>query len=63
MDLDLIGRKVIGRSFAVHNQLGFGFPEKVYERALVVEWDSAEGLIVRQQYAIPVYCNDKKVGG
>ena len=33
---DLTGR-IIGASYAVHNARGFGFLEKVYRRALVVE--------------------------
>lgn len=37
MDLDEITEKIIGASFLVSNELGFGFLEKVYENALLVE--------------------------
>ena len=33
---DLTG-KIIGAFFTVYNELGYGFSEKVYENALVIE--------------------------
>jgi GxxExxY protein len=30
--------KILGAAFAVHNELGAGFLEKVYSNALAVEW-------------------------
>jgi len=34
---DELSKKVIGAAFKVHNQLGFGFLESVYEKALSIE--------------------------
>ena len=46
-------KKIIGCSYTVHNALGSGFLEKVYENALVIELTAA-GLRVGQQVPIPV---------
>ena len=35
--LNAISAAIIGAAYEVHNVLGFGFAEKVYERALAVE--------------------------
>lgn len=38
---DELSQKVIGAAFKVHNELGFGFVEAVYERALAIELENA----------------------
>jgi len=43
-----ITEKIIGAAYEVHNVLGFGFLEKVYENALAIELKQ-QGLSVRQQ--------------
>ena len=53
--------KIIKGFYAVYNDLGFGFLEKVYENALVVELESL-GLAVEQQKPINVYYRDILVG-
>jgi GxxExxY protein len=53
--------KIIASAFKVHNKLGFGFLEKVYENALRVEL-SRQGYKVEQQKAITVYYEDEPVG-
>ena len=45
--------KIIGCAFAVHNALGYGFLEKVYENALRIELENA-GYHVQQQVPINV---------
>lgn len=52
---------VIGCAFKIHNSLGTGFLEKVYENALVIELQRA-GLSVRQQVPITVYYREQAVG-
>jgi GxxExxY protein len=52
---------IIGCAFQVHNALGVGFLEKVYENALRIEL-SKRGLKVRQQEPITVYYDGQVVG-
>lgn len=54
-------RKIIGAAFEVHNQLGRGFLEKVYENALLVELGSRL-IEVESQAAIPVAYKGQSVG-
>lgn len=53
--------KIIGCCYRVYNGLGYGFLEKVYENALMIEL-SAVGLIAVQQAGIKVFYEDKEVG-
>lgn len=61
MDLDEITEKIIGASFLVSNELGFGFLEKVYENALLVELRRLN-LNCEQQKAISVFYKGVNVG-
>jgi GxxExxY protein len=56
-----ITREIIGAAFEVHNVLGHGFLEKVYENALVVELRS-RGLRANAQVPIPVSYKGELVG-
>ena len=56
-----ITEKIIGAVYKVYNTLGFGFLEKVYENALVIELKK-EGLDVRQQIPIKVHYEGKVIG-
>jgi len=53
--------KIIGAAFQVHNRLGQGFLEKVYENALVKEL-KALGLAVDQQKPLKVLYGGEPVG-
>ena len=53
--------KIIGAFFTVYNRLGYGFSEKVYENALVLELRKL-GLKVEQQKWITVYYDSQVVG-
>ena len=53
--------KIIGAFFTVYKRLGYGFSEKVYENALVLELRKL-GLKVEQQKRIPVYYDGQVVG-
>jgi GxxExxY protein len=53
--------KIINSFYKVYNVLGYGFLEKVYENALVIELESA-GFAVLQQQNIKVYYENQVVG-
>jgi len=53
--------KVIGAAYKVYNALGFGFLEKVYENAMVIELTKL-GLPVEQQQSIQVFYEGQVVG-
>ena len=54
-------RRIIGAAYAVHNALGRGFLEKVYENALALELQ-ARGMEAVQQQEVEVRYRDKVVG-
>ena len=54
-------RKIIRCFYTVYNKLGYGFLEKVYENALMIELQSI-GLSSIQQAPIKVFYTDKQVG-
>jgi GxxExxY protein len=56
-----ITRKVIGAAFRVHNSLGKGLSEKVYEQAMMNAVQDL-GLQVEHQKALPVFFENSKVG-
>ena len=58
---DPLTSEIIAAAYAVHNTLGFGFLEKVYENALAIELQ-LRGLEVTQQLPIPVYYEGDIVG-
>ena len=61
MNINELTEKVIGCAYAVHNALGAGFLEKVYENALRLELTAA-GLRIKQQRSIPVQYRGEVVG-
>jgi GxxExxY protein len=61
MDINALTDRIIGCAYAVHNALGPGFLEKVYENALRLELDEA-GLAVEQQQPIPLCYRGQLVG-
>lgn len=54
-------REIIGAYYAVYNSLGYGFLEKVYENAMVMEL-TKRGLHIEQQKHIQVYYKGAVVG-
>ena len=58
---DPLTGKVIAAAFTVFNKLGFGFLEKVYENALVIELHK-NGIEVEQQVPINVFYDEHEVG-
>lgn len=61
MSVDSLTQQIIGCAYRVHNELGAGYLEKVYENALKIELEQA-GLNVRQQYPVPVHYRGQVVG-
>ena len=61
MGIDDFTKEIIGCAYKVHNTLGSGFLEKVYERALAIELKKT-GLKVKCQYPVPVYYDEELVG-
>ena len=61
MEIDHLTYRVIGGAYKVHNTLGFGFLEKVYENALKLELN-ARGIYVQQQVRLPVWYEGQQVG-
>ena len=53
--------KIIGLAMQVHNKLGYGFLEKVYENALMVLL-RREGIQATQQAPIEVYFEGEVIG-
>jgi GxxExxY protein len=53
MEINALTERIIGCAYEVHNTLGAGFLEKVYENALRIELEEA-GLRVTQQEPVPV---------
>ena len=58
---DNLTQKIIGCAYTVHNSLGPGFLERIYENALRIELEKA-GIKVKQQEPIKV-CYDGQVVG
>jgi GxxExxY protein len=61
MHINHLTHKVIGCAYKVHNVLGPGFLEKVYENALKLELKKL-GIEARQQVKLPVWYEGYQVG-
>jgi GxxExxY protein len=53
--------RIIGAAMAVHNRLGPGFKEEVYEKAVAVELNQ-RNIVVERQYPISVEYEGEQVG-
>ena len=61
MEYEEITHKIIGCAYKVFNQLGFGFLESVYRKAMVIELGKAE-LKVEEEMPVKVYYDEHVVG-
>ena len=52
---------IIQAFYKVYNELGYGFLEKVYEKALIIELKKI-GLLIEQQVKIKVFYDETQVG-
>lgn len=60
-NIDDLIKKVIGIAYTVHNILGSGFLEKIYEKAMIIELRKS-GIYVEAQYPIPVFYDNEQIG-
>ncbi len=58
---DLLTGKIIASAYKVYNTLGFGFLEKVYENAMVIELRK-NILSTAQQFPLTVFYDEQVVG-
>ena len=56
-----LSEKIIGCAYRIHNTLGFGFLESVYEKCLAIELNKS-GLTAEFQKPVEVYYDNKPVG-
>lgn len=59
-NMDLTGR-VIGCAMEVHRQLGNGFQEVIYQRALAIELDTF-GIEFEREVEMPIFYKGQKIG-
>ncbi len=59
--IDELIKIIINASYTVHNKLGAGFLEKIYEKALSIELRK-HGIAVECQHPISVYYDEEKIG-
>ena len=56
-----VTHKIIGSAYKVYNQLGFGFLESVYKKAMVIEM-AKDDLTVSEEMPFQVYYDGQVVG-
>lgn len=56
-----ITEKIIGAAFKVHNTLGNGFQEVIYQRALAIELDVAKLNFIRE-FEMPIFYLNQHIG-
>ena len=61
MKYEKITGDIIGAAFRVHNKLGFGFREKIYQRAMIIELEKLEYKVEEELY-LNIYYDDKIIG-
>ena len=61
MEYEEITHKIIGAAYQVYNQLGFGFLESVYHKAMLIEL-AKYALKVESEKPLNVYYDDQLVG-
>ncbi|MEO8711375.1 MAG: GxxExxY protein [Parafilimonas sp.] len=56
-----ITEKIIGCAMKVHKELGFGFQEYIYHRALEIELKRSNQKFI-SEYEMPIYYSGEKIG-
>ncbi len=52
---------IIGCAMEVHKQLGNGFQEVIYQRALNIEFES-KSIIASREFEMPIYYKEQQIG-
>ena len=58
---DKLTEKIIGAAYRVHNELGFGFREKIYQRAMVIALRKL-GLEVEEEHPLVIFFDGERIG-
>lgn len=61
MDFNDITHKIIGCAMQVHNILGNGFQEVIYQRAMVIEMRLAD-LTFQREMEMPIFYRNEQIG-
>ena len=61
LDVNELTHKIIGCAMKVHNNLGNGFQEVIYQRALAIEFRIA-GINFEREKEMPIYYYDELIG-
>lgn len=61
IEKDRLTYKIIGCAMEVHNALGCGFQEVIYQRCLALELEK-QGLGFARELEMPIYYNEVEVG-
>jgi GxxExxY protein len=56
-----ITKKIIGASMKVHSQLGNGFQEVIYQRALEIQLKE-DGVLFSREFNMPIFYNGQQIG-
>lgn len=56
-----LSSNVIGCAMTVHNELGNGFQEVIYQRALEIEMN-LQSLVFSREFEMPVYYKQQQIG-
>ncbi|HEY9000552.1 MAG TPA: GxxExxY protein [Mucilaginibacter sp.] len=61
MDINDVTHKIIGCAMQVHNSLGSGFQELIYQRALAIEF-SFNNLSFEREKEMPIFYRNEQIG-
>lgn len=61
MDVNSITHRIIGCAMQVHNSLGSGFQELIYQRALAIEF-AFNNLSFEREKEMPIFYRDEQIG-
>jgi GxxExxY protein len=56
-----ITKKIIGASMKVHSQLGNGFQEVIYQRALEIQL-AEDAVVFSREFNMPIFYNRQQIG-